>query len=196
VNFLQNHDQIGNRAFGERLLSLSNDRALKALSAIQLLAPSPPLLFMGEEWGCKQPFLFFCDFDGELGESVRNGRREEFSRFAAFKDPKVRERIPDPLAESTFKQSMLDWGKRDSGWLAHYKQLLHLRQRAITPRKCGPGKYRMLNARAFEVKWDALTLIANCGDQKVDVKDAPRQAALWSNGEPGAPWSVNWWTST
>jgi malto-oligosyltrehalose trehalohydrolase len=117
-------------------------------------------------------------------------------KFAAFKDPKVRERIPDPLAESTFKQSALDWGKRDSSWLAHYKQLLHLRQRAITPRKCGPGKYRMLGQRAFEVKWDGLTLVANCGDQKVDVKDAPRQAALWSNGEPGAPWSVNWWTST
>src|SRR6185503_13113448 len=193
VDFLQNHDQIGNRAFGERLLSLSNERALKALSAIQLLAPSPPLLFMGEEWGCQQPFLFFCDFDGELGESVRKGRREEFSRFAVFKDPKVRERIPDPLAESTFKQSALDWGKRDSGWLAHYKQLLQLRQRAIASRKFASGKYRMLGERAFEVKWDGLTLIANCGDQKVAVKDAPRQAALWSNGAPGAAWAVNWW---
>src|SRR5688572_7354591 len=190
VDFLQNHDQIGNRAFGERLLALSNDRALKALSAIQLLAPSPPLLFMGEEWGCKQPFLFFCDFEGELGQAVRKGRSEEFKRFASFKGS-----IPDPLAESTFRQSVLDWGKRDSGWLAHYKQLLQLRQRAIAPRKFVAGKYRMLGERAFEVKWDGLTLIANCGDQKVDVKDAPRQAALWSNGEPGAPWSVNWWTA-
>jgi maltooligosyltrehalose trehalohydrolase len=188
VDFLQNHDQIGNRAFGERLLSLSNDRALKALSAIQLLAPSPPLLFMGEEFGCKQPFLFFCDFEGELGEAVRKGRSEEFKRFASFKGS-----IPDPLAESTFKQSVLDWGKRDSGWLAHYKQLLQLRQRAIAPRKFGSGKYRMLGERAFEVKWEGLTLIANCGDAKVEVKDAPRQAALWSNGDLGAPWSVNWW---
>ena len=82
---------------------------MKALTAIQLLAPSPPLLFMGEEWGCRQPFLFFCDFDGELGEAVRKGRREEFSRFASFKDS-----IPDPLAESTFKQCVLDWTKRDA----------------------------------------------------------------------------------
>jgi maltooligosyltrehalose trehalohydrolase len=191
VDFLQNHDQVGNRAFGDRLLSLSNDRALKALSAIQLLAPSPPLLFMGEEWGCKQPFLFFCDFEGELGEAVRNGRREEFARFASFKGS-----IPDPLAESTLKQSALDWGKRDSAWLAHYKQLLHLRHRTIAPRKFASGKYRMLGERAFEVKWDGLTLIANCGDQKVEVKDVPRHAALWSNGDPGASWSVNWWTST
>jgi maltooligosyltrehalose trehalohydrolase len=189
VDFLQNHDQIGNRAFGERLVTLSNDKAMKALSAIQLLAPSPPLLFMGEEWGCQQPFLFFCDFEGELGEAVRKGRREEFSRFASFRNS-----IPDPLAEATFRQCVLDWTKRDAGWLSHYKKLLQLRARAIAPRRFGPGTYRLLGERAFEVKWSGLTLIANCGDQKVAVKDAPREAALWSNGKPGEPWTVNWWT--
>jgi maltooligosyltrehalose trehalohydrolase len=195
VDFLQNHDQIGNRAFGERLLSLSDDKILKALSAIQLLAPSPPLLFMGEEWGCRQPFLFFCDFEGELGEAIRKGRREEFARFAAFRDPKVRERIPDPLAESTFRQCVLNWQQRDAGWLAHHKELLQLRQRSIAPRNFGPGKYRMRGERAFEVKWDKLVLVANCGDRKVEVKDLPREASLWSNGVPGTPWSVNWWIS-
>ncbi len=189
VDFLQNHDQIGNRAFGERLTQLSEERKLKTLSAIQLLAPSPPLLFMGEEWGCQQPFLFFCDFEGELGEAVRKGRREEFSRFAS-----VRNSIPDPLAESTFRQCVLDWTKRDAGWLSHYKKLLQLRARAIAPRRFGPGQYRLLGERAFEVKWTGLTLIANCGDQKVAVKDAPREAALWSNGKPGEAWTVNWWT--
>jgi maltooligosyltrehalose trehalohydrolase len=189
VDFLQNHDQIGNRAFGERLTQLSEEKKLKALSAIQLLAPSPPLIFMGEEWGCQQPFLFFCDFEGELGEAVRKGRREEFSRFASFRNS-----IPDPLAESTFRQCVLDWTRRDAGWLSHYKKLLQLRARAIAPRRFGPGKYRLLGERAFEVKWSGLTLIANCGDQKVAVQDAPREAALWSNGKPGEPWSVNWWT--
>ena len=188
VDFLQNHDQVGNRAFGERLISLSDEKALKALSAIQLLAPSPPLVFMGEEWGCRQPFLFFCDFEGELGEAVRKGRREEFARFASFKGS-----IPDPLAESTFKQSVLDWAKRDAVWLAHYKKLLQLRARAIAPRKFGPGKYRMLGQRAFEVKWDGLTLIANCGDQPIAVSDAPKEKLLWSNATSGAAWSVNWW---
>jgi malto-oligosyltrehalose trehalohydrolase len=190
VDFIQNHDQVGNRAFGERITVLAQEKPLRALTAIQLLAPSPPLLFMGEEWGCKQPFLFFCDFEGELGEAVRKGRREEFSRFASFKGS-----IPDPLAEGTFRLCVLDWNKRDPGWLSHYKQLLHLRARAIAPRKFGPGTYRMLGERAFEVTWSGLTLIANCGEQKVDVKDAPRQAALWSNGAPGTAWSVNWWIS-
>jgi malto-oligosyltrehalose trehalohydrolase len=190
VDFLQNHDQIGNRALGERLTVLSQERALKALTAIQLLAPSPPLLFMGEEWGCKQPFLFFCDFEGELGEAVRKGRREEFARFAGFKGS-----VPDPLAEGTFKQCVLDWNKRDPGWFAHYKKLLQVRARAIAPRKFGPGKYRMLGERAFEVRWDKLVLVANCGDEKVEVKNAPSEAPLWSNGKPGAPWSVNWWVT-
>ena len=188
VDFLQNHDQIGNRALGERIIQLSEERALKALTAIQLLAPSPPLLFMGEEWGCRQPFLFFCDFDGELGEAVRKGRREEFSRFASFKNS-----IPDPLAEGTFRQCVLDWAKRDAVWLAHYKKLLQVRARAVAPRNFGPGKYRMLGERAFEVKWDGLTLIANCGDQAIKVGDAPKDKLLWSNATPGAPWSVNWW---
>ena len=190
VDFLQNHDQIGNRALGERLVALSNEKALKALSAIQLLAPSPPLLFMGEEWGCRQPFLFFCDFEGELGEAVRKGRREEFSRFASFKNS-----IPDPLAEGTFRQCVLDWAKRDAVWLAHYKKLLQVRARAIAPRTFGPGKYRMLGERAFEVKWDGLTLVANCGDQAIPVKDISKEKPLWSNAAAGAAWSVNWWIS-
>ncbi len=188
VDFLQNHDQIGNRALGERLVSLSTEKEPKALSAILLLAPSPPLLFMGEEWGCGQPFLFFCDFDGELGEAVRKGRRDEFRRFAGFKGE-----LPDPLAESTFRQCVLDWGKHDAGWLLHYRRLLELRARAIAPRRFGPGGYRMLGERAFEVKWDGLTLIANCGDPAVAVGDFPGAEPLWSSGKPGDPWSVNWW---
>jgi malto-oligosyltrehalose trehalohydrolase len=191
VDFLQNHDQIGNRAFGERLLVLSNESKLRALTAIQLLAPSPPLVFMGEEWGCRQPFLFFCDFEGELGEAVRNGRREEFKRFAAFKDPKVREKIPDPLAESTFRASTLDWSKADESWRSHYRALLALRQKEIVPLECGPGRYRMLGERAFEVTWGTLVLVANCGDQPIEV-NVPPGRRIWSNGTAGAPWSVNW----
>jgi 1,4-alpha-glucan branching enzyme len=119
---------------------------------------------------------------------VRKGRREEYSRFASFKGP-----IPDPLAESTFKRCVLDWAKRDATWIAHYKKLLQLRARAIAPRTFGPGKYRMLGERAFEVKWEGLTLIANCGEEPVAVNDAPKEKPLWSNAAPAAPWSVNWW---
>jgi len=188
VDFLQNHDQIGNRALGERLVSLADEKKVKALSAILLLAPSPPLLFMGEEWGCKQPFLFFCDFDGELGEAVRNGRREEFARFKNFTG-----QVPDPIADSTFKASVLDWSKADQVALAHTKQLLGIRQREVVPLDCGPGRYRMLGERAFEVAWDeGLALIANCGDAEIAI-EAPQGRRIWSNGAVGAPWSVNWW---
>jgi len=189
VDFLQNHDQVGNRALGERLLVLSDAVKVRALSAIQLLAPSPPLIFMGEEWGCRQPFLFFCDFDGELGAAVRNGRREEFARFKGFKGE-----LPDPLAESTFAACVLDRSKADQVWAAHYKQLLALRQREVVPLQCGPGRYRMLGSRAFEVTWDRLTLIANLGDDKLQVPHAPKEKPLWSSGPVGAPWSVHWWS--
>jgi len=190
VDFLQNHDQIGNRAMGERLISLAHERKLTALTAIQLLAPSPPLIFMGEEWGCRQPFQFFCDFDGELGEAVRNGRRAEFSRFKSFVG-----QIPDPLAESTFRASTLDWSKADQVWLAHYKNLLHLRQKHVVPLNCGPGKFEMYGERAFKVSWGRLHLIANCADQAVEVS-APATEPLWTNGAPGSPWSVNWWLNS
>jgi len=188
IDFLQNHDQVGNRALGERLLALADNKMVKALSAIYLLAPATPMIFMGEEWGCRQPFLFFCDFDGELGEAVRKGRQEEFSRFKSFKG-----KVPDPIAESTFKASTLDWSKADQVWLAHYKNLLALRQKHIVPLDCGPGKYRMLGERAFEVTWGKLKLVANCGDQSVKVADVPASEPIWSNGVPGTPWSVNWW---
>ena len=198
VDFMQNHDQVGNRALGERLVCLSDQSVLKSLIAILLLAPSPPLIFMGEEWGCRQPFLFFCDFDGELGESVRRGRREEFKRFAAFQDPRERERIPDPLAEATFRQCVLRWDGMDREWLAYYKGLLALRRTEVAARRPGPGAWRLLAGRAFEVKWPtggegALLLIANLGAAGVKVPAAGRGRRFWSNGEAGGPWSVNWY---
>jgi maltooligosyltrehalose trehalohydrolase len=199
VDFMQNHDQIGNRAHGERLASLADEARLKALSAILLLAPSPPLLFMGEEWGCRQPFLFFCDFDGELGEAVRNGRREEFARFAAFADPKARARIPDPLAEQTFKRSVLRWKDARSAagraWIRHYATLLALRAAEIAPRRFGPGHYRTLAERAFEVAWEGgLLLLANCGEQPITLESSPAGRCLWgAESSRLEPWSVGWW---
>jgi hypothetical protein len=91
---------------------------------------------------------------------------------------------------------VLDWPKADHVWLAHYKHLLTLRQSHIVPLACGPGRYRMLGERAFEVTWGKLVLIANCGDQPVEVKDTPSAKPLWSNGAPGGPWTVNWWLNS
>jgi maltooligosyltrehalose trehalohydrolase len=112
VNFLQNHDQIGNRAFGERLAQLAPPDAVRALTALVFLAPSPPLLFMGEEWAASTPFLFFCDFEPELAKLVTDGRRREFEAFPQFADPAVRATIPDPVAAGTFEASRLRWEER------------------------------------------------------------------------------------
>ncbi len=137
VTFLQNHDQIGNRAFGERLTALAEPAAVRAAQAMFYLAPSPPLLFMGEEWAASTPFLFFCDFEPRLASDVTAGRRREFAAFPQFADPAVRERIPDPSAEATFVASQLRWEERAEAphrdALAYATGLLQTRARHVAP---------------------------------------------------------------
>ena len=98
VAFIQNHDQVGNRAFGERIADLATREAVQAMQAILLLAPQIPLLFMGEEWGATQPFCFFTDFHDELADAVREGRRREFSGSpnSRAQTPARTSRIPTP----------------------------------------------------------------------------------------------------
>lgn len=131
VLFLQNHDQIGNRALGERLHQLCSPEALKAATALLLLSPMIPMMFMGDETNASEPFLFFTDHHGELAEAVREGRRNEFADFAAFHDPEQRERIPDPNAASTFAHSTPSFNDNDH--TALYRHLLHLRHQHIVP---------------------------------------------------------------
>jgi len=138
VSFLQNHDQVGNRALGERISQLADPKALKAAMEILLLAPSPPLLFMGEEFAADTPFLFFCDFHGDLAAAVTHGRRNEFARFSKFGSAGARDSIPDPNSEQTFLRSKLNWdslrAESHAQWLQLYRELLALRQRVIVPR--------------------------------------------------------------
>ncbi|WP_367159236.1 malto-oligosyltrehalose trehalohydrolase [Kozakia baliensis] len=136
IFFLQNHDQTGNRAFGERLISLANPEALHAAYALMFLCPMVPMLFMGEEWGSTSPFQFFCDFHDELADQVREGRRKEFAKFKAFNDAESRARIPDPNALSTFENSRPNRRQRDTPqgklWLERTAELLALRRHWIT----------------------------------------------------------------
>ena len=111
VSFLQNHDQVGNRALGERLIHLCDERDLLATVALFLLAPAPPLIFMGEEFGAESPFYFFCDFGPELAARVTAGRRQEFAAFSRFRSERGRDLIPDPNLEETFLASKLDWDR-------------------------------------------------------------------------------------
>lgn len=137
VNFLQNHDQIGNRAFGDRLSTHADPQAMKAMLTALLLSPTIPLLFMGEEWQSKTPFQFFCDFGPELGPLVTEGRRKEFARFTEFSKPENQAKIPDPCKLSTFESSRLDWDDLKqaacSDTLAFTRRLLHTRQSVIVP---------------------------------------------------------------
>jgi maltooligosyltrehalose trehalohydrolase len=160
VSFLQNHDQVGNRALGERIDRLTADAALRAAVVILLLAPQIPLLFMGEEWRAAEPFPFFCDFDPELAEAIREGRRREFARFAKFSEPAARMRIPDPGSPATFAASRLDWQCRtrepNASWLRLYRELLALRQREIVPRLAGAtrgGGYSLPEAGTLRAAW-------------------------------------------
>lgn len=141
VAFLQNHDQVGNRALGERLSALTRPQTMKAAMAAMLLSPQPPLLFMGEEFAAATPFLFFCDFGPDLRDAVREGRRKEFAKFARFSEPAARVAIPDPCALETFASSRLDWSclerPEHRERLEHTRQLLQLRAWELNHRLAG-----------------------------------------------------------
>ncbi len=201
VAFIQNHDQIGNRAFGERLNTIATPEAMRALAATYLLLPQTPMIFMGEEWGALQPFPFFCDFAGELADAVRRGRRQEFARFPEFQDPEQRDRIPDPLAESTFTSAKLDWTAVDSSRLAHYRALIAARRQYVMPllpHIARAGTYICHGNEAVQVRWQAgarvLMLVANLSSHRVEFS-ATHGRTIWSEGDTDAvfgPWSVRW----
>jgi malto-oligosyltrehalose trehalohydrolase len=198
VNFLQNHDQIGNRPLGDRLQA--DDAAISAALAITLLAPMVPLLFMGEEWGSARPFPFFCDFQGDLAQAVRNGRREEFkSAYAVIGDD-----IPDPLAEDTFRSAILDWEARATPAaqrrLTLVRELLTTRSKMIVPRLAGAafGSARW-DDRVLTADWrlgdgSRLSLLANLTDAESRPSSRPAGTPIWggSSGEALPPWSVIW----
>jgi maltooligosyltrehalose trehalohydrolase len=159
------------------------------------------MLFMGEEWGATQPFLFFCDFKGELAEAVRKGRREEFSRFPEFADPKRVLKIPDPCAQSTFLASKLDWTQIDATHLATYRDLLKTRREIVQPLLPSirhGGQALVVGEQAVRVIWRAgerrLVLDANLSSSTLTF---PATAAppFWLCGDASAsfgPWTVRW----
>jgi maltooligosyltrehalose trehalohydrolase len=185
VNFLQNHDQIGNRALGERLICLTDPQSLRAAIALLLLSPFVPLIFMGEERGATSPFLFFTDFDGDLANAVREGRRKEFAGFPAFTNAESRQSIPDPNAPETFMASGLDAAAPTAqAWRAFYRTLLTLRRERIIPllpniRSSGAIA---VGAKAVLARWTSgesqLVIAANLGDEPVSA-ELPREKPLW-----------------
>ena len=202
VNFLQNHDQIGNRALGDRLEGIAQPRAIEGALAILLLTPMVPMLFMGEEWGSKAPFPFFCDFEGELAEAVRQGRRREFAGAYAEHGADV----PDPLGSSTAQSAVLDWDSRDSARgcrrLALVRGLLSIRREQLIPRLAGAtfGEAHAAENGMLTANWRMgdgamLRLAANLSNDEIPAPEIkPMGIPIWG-GEiagPLPPWSVFW----
>jgi maltooligosyltrehalose trehalohydrolase len=196
VSFLQNHDQIGNRALGERITRLADAKKVKLAMAILLLAPSPPLLFMGEEFAAASPFLFFCDFGPELAAKVTEGRRAEFAKFEQFNSPEAQAQIPDPNADETFLHSKLDWNsverKPHANWLNFYQNVLQCRREKVLPRikDIAPGraKFEVLGSLGLEVQWPfaksgSLQLISNFDRNSLALRRELKGELLYSTSE-------------
>jgi maltooligosyltrehalose trehalohydrolase len=202
VNFLQNHDQIGNRPFGDRLEGIVGAKEIEAALAITLLAPMTPMLFMGEEWGAQTPFPFFCDFGGDLANAVRKGRRKEYDwAYRKFGDE-----VPDPLDSSTFQSAVLDWESRNPAEaqkrLALVQQLLAIRKQEIVPRLAGAafGDAKVEDNGLLTASWrmgdgKTLHLMANLSSDQLAYNPANASGTPIWGGEAGdrlPPWSVFW----
>ena len=201
VNFLQNHDQVGNRAHGDRLTQLvAEPAALQAARALLLLAPQPPLLFMGEEWAATEPFPWFCDFEPQLQAQVCAHRNREF--------PGGR----DPGAPATFAAARLDWRRRTRAAhgraLRQHRRLLSIRRRDIVPLIPQLHAGRCVSAgagAALAVDWPArekvLHLLANLSARPLPLPGRPAGRVIFAT-HPGVrsmlarrelpPWSVLW----
>jgi maltooligosyltrehalose trehalohydrolase len=196
IFFAQNHDQIGNRAFGERLSRLVRPEKLEQAMALVLLSPHIPMLFMGEETAAETPFLFFADWTGEAAELTREGRRKEFSHFKAFATPETRAEIPDPCDERTFQASKLDWTSIDQSpagarFRALTTQLLTIRREKIVPlvkRGFVSAQRDLIGADprmgGVDVRWrteqgEVLQIVANFADHELPMPPLVEGESLW-----------------
>jgi maltooligosyltrehalose trehalohydrolase len=202
VAFLQDHDQVGNRAFGERIFALAPAHRVDVALAIVLLAPSIPMLFMGDEFAAATPFLYFCDFAPALAREVDAGRRREFAQLPGD----LRARIPPPDAEATFRRSKLDWDclahPRHATALAWTQHLLALRAQYILPlidaMDSARPPWQRLAPRALRVEWPAgnatLWMLANLGDDTV-MAPQPRGARVCRVGPEAEAGTLAAWSA-
>jgi maltooligosyltrehalose trehalohydrolase len=180
----QNHDQVGNRAAGERLGALTTPGRLRVAAGLLLTSPFVPLLFQGEEWGATTPFQYFTDHDdADLGRAVSEGRRREFAAFGW--DPAD---VPDPQDPATFQRSKLDWDEATrpghADLLAWYRELLGLRRRLPA---LGDDRLERTDAKAdprtglVTVQRGPVLVAANLGPSPVPVPTGGRTVAAASD---------------
>jgi len=196
VHFLENHDQIANLGFGDRLSLLTDAASLRAMRAGLLLGPQIPRLFQGKGPGSATPFRFFCDHDPELTELVRHGRSKFLAQFARLATPEAQARLPDPGAPSTFAECVLDPSERDldAPMVRLHRDLLALRRSVacFTDQRPGAMQGAVLGSDAFCLRWmhetDDRLLLVNLGSTlRSDVIPGPLLAP-----PRGVGWRVEW----
>ncbi|MBC2771934.1 malto-oligosyltrehalose trehalohydrolase [Rhizobium sp. AQ_MP] len=207
ISFLHNHDQIGNRAKGDRVKAALPEQALAFAVSLTLLSPQIPMLFMGDEWCSQRPFPYFCDFDDELNAAVREGRRTELSKIPGF----AGDDLLDPTAQDTFHSARVDWEQASSEpgsvWVDRYRQLIALRRERVIPlmsfmRK---GGHYALDGGAIRVEWPLedgrrYVLVANPTPEAVATgleSDLVDVVYALGDHRPGilGPWSLVFSTS-
>jgi len=184
LGYSQNHDQVGNRAKGERLSHLAGLGRAKIAAALELTAPFVPMIFQGEEWAASSPFQYFTDHEPELGALVSEGRKKEFASFGW--DPSE---VPDPQASATFERSKLNWHERSrpphAEMLEWYRELIALR--TGTP-ELSDGDLSRVQVRSSETEhWLAMergsiTVVFSVADQPVTLEIRPAAALRLASG--------------
>jgi maltooligosyltrehalose trehalohydrolase len=175
LGYLQNHDQVGNRAVGDRIHTLAGLEGQKVGAALVLLSPFVPMIFQGEEWAASTPFQYFTDHsDPELGRAVREGRRDEFAAFGWSP-----EEVPDPQAQATWLRSRLDWRERDTpghgDMLEWYRSLIRLRKERPELRDGALERVRVSaddERRTLVVRRGEVVIAANLGDEPASLAEA------------------------
>jgi malto-oligosyltrehalose trehalohydrolase len=210
VAFLQTHDLVGNRIFGDRLSAHASMDVLRALSSVCLLLPQIPMLFMGEEWAASSPFPYFCDYHGDLADQIRHGRVEQLTKLDPAPSHDELRRAPDPQAESTFRSAQLNWNElsepEHSSIFDWYRQLIQTRCVHVVPLLAGLAgpcsESRVIAPAAFTITWTLasgvrLTVAANLCDAPRVGFPALAGEMIWTTGERSddghmGAWSVCW----
>jgi maltooligosyltrehalose trehalohydrolase len=197
VNFLQNHDQVANSAHGLPAHALTSPGRVRAMTAVLLLAPSTPMLFQGQEFGCSAPFLYFADFEVEMAELVRTGREEGLRHFRSLSGGDAKDILADPCDVATFERCKLDWHQRDTNQrtLALHRDLLALRRDdpAFSSQRADRMAGAVLAGEAFLLRY-----FGGDGDDRLLLVNMGRDLDFRPPAEPllaapkGKSWQLLW----
>jgi maltooligosyltrehalose trehalohydrolase len=197
VNFIENHDQVANSGDGSRLSVRTAPGRYRAMAALLLLMPGTPMLFQGQEFGSRAPFLYFADHGGGLAEAVQRGRSEFVSQFTSLASAEVQSRLPVPHDPATFERCKLDWDSASETHVRLHRDLIAMRKtdRAFAQQRAGTVDGAVLGPEAFALRYwtdagaDERLLLVNLGTD-VAANSIPEPLVAPPAGFHG--WAVRW----